>query len=206
LFFDELPEFGRETLEALRQPLENRVISVTRAHGTADYPANFILVATANPCPCGYAGTSRTCDCPQAQINSYRNRVSGPIMDRIDLYSNVTEVDHDRLLTQPPQRESDVAARQRVAGARQMQFQRFTTVTKLNADMSNADIRRLRIDQEAFSILNLAARNLDLSARAYMRTIKVARTIADLESAAAISGSHLAEALNYRPQPAQDKK
>ncbi|MGH7194077.1 MAG: YifB family Mg chelatase-like AAA ATPase, partial [Candidatus Saccharimonadales bacterium] len=212
LFLDELPEFNRETLEALRQPLENRTISVTRAHGTARYPANFIFVATANPCPCGYAGSSKACQCQESQINYYRSRLSGPILDRIDLYSNVHEVDHDRLLTQMADPEADEAVRSRVAGARAIQARRFAragaaagasspaAAVRLNADMSNADIKRLAgIGPEARQILNRAARQLDLSARAYMRTIKVARTIADLEESPEVTAAHLAEALNYRP-------
>jgi magnesium chelatase family protein len=200
LFFDELPEFSRETLETLRQPLENRFISVTRAHGTAEYPANFIFVATANPCPCGYNGTSKLCECPQAQITYYRNRLSGPILDRIDLYSNVHEVDHDKLLTQSVNPKADVIVRARIAAARKLQAGRFGTSSKLNADMTNSDIKQLAsIDPEALKILNQAARALNISARGYMRTLKVAQTIADLEGCTKITGAYLAEALNYRP-------
>ncbi len=203
LFFDELPEFNRETLETLRQPLENRIIRVTRAHGSAEYPANFIFVATANPCPCGYAGSDKPCGCLQAQIASYRNRLSGPILDRIDLYSSVHEVDHDKLLKQSPDAKADNDASRRVARARALQAGRFGGAGKLNADMTNSDIRRLpRIDPEARRLLNDAARSLGLSARAYMRTVKVAQTIADLETSGVINGAHLAEALNYRPNPA----
>jgi magnesium chelatase family protein len=200
LFFDELPEFNRETLETLRQPLEDRIISVIRAHGTAEYPANFLFVATANPCPCGYYGTSQLCECPAAQVTAYRNRLSGPILDRIDLYSNVHEVEHDRLLTQPIDPAADETVRVRVAAARHLQAKRFGSSGKLNADMANSDIkRRARIESEALSLLNQAARGFNLSARAYMRTVKVARTIADLEASSGITGAHLAEALNYRP-------
>ncbi|HYH36009.1 MAG TPA: YifB family Mg chelatase-like AAA ATPase [Candidatus Saccharimonadales bacterium] len=119
LFLDELPEFNRETLEALRQPLENRLVSVTRTHGTAEYPANFIFVATANPCPCGYFGSPR-CTCPEPRITNYRNRLSGPILDRIDLYSNVHEIEHDKLLAQPVSSSSDKAAQTRVVQARSL--------------------------------------------------------------------------------------
>jgi magnesium chelatase family protein len=206
LFFDELPEFGRETLETLRQPLENRVISVARAHGAAEYPANFIFVATANPCPCGYHGTNKLCQCIQSQVIYYRNRLSGPIMDRIDLYSSVHEVDHDKLLTQSVNPEADAAVRVRIAAARKIQAGRFGTAGKLNADMTNADIKRLvRIEPEASAILNLAARKLNISARAYMRAIKVAQTIADLEASPNITGAHLAEALNYRPNTGKEQ-
>lgn len=204
LFFDELPEFSRETLEALRQPLENKVISVIRAHGSAEYPATFIFVATANPCPCGYYGSDAgPCDCLPAQISAYRSRLSGPILDRIDLCSHVHEVEHARLLVQPVNPEADASARGRVLRARLIQMKRFDGSTTLNADMANAEIRRLaRINPAALTILNKAASHLRLSARGYMRTIKVARTIADLEASAEVTGTHLAEALGYRPAPA----
>lgn len=201
LFFDELPEFNRETLEALRQPLENRTISVIRAHGTAEYPANFIFVATANPCPCGYYGSDKTCECLPSQITYYRNRLSGPIIDRIDLYSSVHEVEHDKLLTQPVDTQADEAARKRILHARARQAGRFGNKSgKLNNGMTNGEIKALlRLKPEALKLLNQAARNFNLSARAYMRTIKVAQTIADLENSPIITGSHLSEALNYRP-------
>lgn len=203
LFFDELPEFRRETIETLRQPLENRMISVTRAHGSAEYPANFIFVATANPCPCGYAGSGRSCECPLTRINSYRDRLSGPILDRIDLYAGVHEVEHDKLLAQSADPEAEAAVRARVAAARALQAERLKNARggiRLNADMSNADVRRLpRLDSESRHILNRSARRLNLSARGYMRTIKVAQTIADLEAAPTITGAHLSEALSYRP-------
>jgi magnesium chelatase family protein len=199
LFFDELPEFSRETLETLRQPLENRVISVIRAHGSADYPANFIFVATANPCPCGYYG-SPSCECSPAQVTYYRNRLSGPILDRIDLYSNVHEVEHTKLLTQSVNPQADKLARGRVLAARALQAGRFGTTAKLNTDMTNDEIKRLaRITPEAFKFLNRAAADFNISARAYMRAIKVAQTIADLEDSSVITGDYLAEALNYRP-------
>jgi magnesium chelatase family protein len=201
LFFDELPEFGRQTLEALRQPLEDRVISVARAKDTAEYPANFILVATANPCPCGYYGTSGTCRCLPHQILRYRQKLSGPILDRIDLYSDVSEVDHRKLLRQPPDKSSDKKARQRVATARAIQAQRFGQTNKLNTDMANADLQSFgQLDREAEELLNTAAQRLNVSARAYMRTVKVARTIADLAGSRQIAAAHISEALAYRGQ------
>jgi magnesium chelatase family protein len=199
LFLDELPEFNRETLETLRQPLENRLISITRAYGTAEYPANFTFVATANPCPCGYLG-SPACQCSQSQIMAYRNHLSGPILDRIELYSSVHEVEHDALLTQSVDTKADEAVRQRVINARARQAERFGGATKLNSAMTNADIKQLsRIHPKALSMLNHAARNFNVSARAYISIIKVAQTIADLEASSIITGAHLAEALNYRP-------
>ncbi|HEX5744224.1 MAG TPA: YifB family Mg chelatase-like AAA ATPase [Candidatus Saccharimonadales bacterium] len=199
LLFDELPEFSRETIETLRQPLESRLINVTRAHGSAEWPADFIFVATANPCPCGYFGSSRPCGCPEWKRLSYRDRLSGPIFDRIDLYSNVHDVEYDKLLARRGT-EIDADVRRRVRQARDRQKARFGTRTRLNADMTNAEVKRLpRLEPDALPVLNAAARGCDLSARAYMRTIKVARTIADLEASAGVTGAHLAEALKYRP-------
>lgn len=200
LFFDELPEFNRETLETLRQPLEDRAISVTRAHGTAEYQANFIFAATANPCPCGYFGSDRSCECPEPQRLNYRNRLSGPILDRIDLYSNVHEVEHDKLLSRTRDTDADENVRLRVARARAIQAGRLGSGSRLNADMTNDELRHLDIHDEARAILNRAARNFSLSARAYMRTLRVAQTIADLEGSPRITGPHLSEALSYRPQ------
>jgi len=199
LFFDELPEFGRQTLEALRQPLEDRVISVARAKDAAEYPANFILLATANPCPCGYYGTSGTCRCLPGQIVRYRQRLSGPILDRIDLYSDVGEIKHDGLLHQARDDKTDAAVRQHVIQARQAQRQRYGRYDKLNTDMTNADIKRFaQLGSGAEELLNQAARRLNISARAYMRSVKVARTVADLESSDTITVAHLSEALAYR--------
>jgi magnesium chelatase family protein len=203
LFLDELPEFCRETLEALRQPLEDRVISVARAKDSAEYPANFILVATANPCPCGYYGAadagSNNCQCRPQQITRYRQRLSGPILDRIDLYSDVSEIRHDGLLHQFRDDTADGATRRRIVQARQAQHQRYGRPDKLNADLTNAEIRRhAQLEPEAEALLNQAARRLNISARAYLRSIKVARTIADLEKSDKITTTHLSEALAYR--------
>ncbi|HMH30853.1 MAG TPA: YifB family Mg chelatase-like AAA ATPase, partial [Methylomirabilota bacterium] len=125
LFFDEMPEFKQETLEALRQPLEDRVINIARIQDTVKYPANFILVATANPCPCGYHGTDKACECSNRQVVQYQNRTSGPILDRIDLYSNVHEIDHGKLLAQNVKPRSDSAIRNRIARVRKLQAKRF---------------------------------------------------------------------------------
>jgi len=200
LFFDELPEFNRQTLEALRQPLEDRVISVARAKDTAEYPASFILVATANPCPCGYYGTSKTCRCLPHQIQRYQNKISGPIMDRIDLYTEVNEVEHSKLLNRSEDQSEHLAAADRIQRARNLQVKRFKK-NKLNKDMTNADIKNLaQLSQEAKQLLDVAAQRLELSARAYMRSLKVARTIADLENSETIEPPHISEALQYRAQ------
>lgn len=205
LFFDELPEFSRQTLEALRQPLEDRVISIARAKETADFPADFILVATANPCPCGYYGTTGTCRCLPQQILRYRQKLSGPILDRIDLFGDITEINHEKLLSQGLDVESDNDIRQAIVSARQIQARRYQQLSKLNADMTNADIKHFaHLEATASSLLNSAASRLNVSARSYMRTIKVARTIADLESAANITLAHISEALAYRGQTYKD--
>jgi magnesium chelatase family protein len=208
LFLDELPEFGRQTLEALRQPLEDQVISVARAQATAEYPANFIMVATANPCPCGYYGSTgkgKKCRCPAYRVLNYRRKLSGPILDRIDLYSDVHEIQHDRLLSRAADPRSDQAVRQRIKRARQLQARRYASPSKLNSDMTNADITlQGYLDQAAAALLNTAAAHLNISARAYMRTVKVARTIADIENSASITSGHISEALAYRRQTPQE--
>lgn len=202
LFFDELPEFARSTIEALRQPLEDGVITVARAKDTAVYPARFILIATANPCPCGYFGTSKPCDCPPYRIAQYRQKLSGPIMDRIDLHVTVEEVDHTRLLC--ADEEDDAQVRTRILAARTRQAARYGIATKLNAAMTNPDIKqRAQLTNEAREILNLAAARLSISARSYMRVVKIARTIADLAESPHIAAEHITEALQYRPQNIQ---
>lgn len=202
LFFDEFPEFSRNALEALRQPLEDRLITVARAKDTAHYPANFILVATANPCPCGFFGTGKPCRCSASTIVRYRQKLSGPVMDRIDLYTDVREVEHDKLLLANP--GSDEPIRRRVLRARLLQAKRYSSDMRLNADMTNHDIKtKSYLSAEARDLLNEAARGLDISARSYMRLIKVARTIADLDQTANISAAHMGEALQYRRQDLQ---
>jgi len=204
LFCDELPEFSRMTLEALRQPLEDRIVTIARAKDTAEYPANFILVATANPCPCGYYGTSGTCRCLPHQISRYQQRLSGPIIDRIDLHAQVSEIKHSTLLAKSIGQETDEGVRRRIAKAREVQASRYGHRGKLNADMTNADIKRYaQLELEAKELLDAAAAKLNISARAYMRAVKVARSIADLAESEVITVAHITEALAYRaPQAA----
>jgi magnesium chelatase family protein len=196
LFLDELPEFDRQTLEALRQPLEDRSVTVTRAKDSVTYPARFTLVATANPCPCGYYGTRSPCTCPLQRVMQYQQKLSGPLMDRIDLYITVDEVDHTDLLSVSQPIASGYSLD--TSTAIEIQTARYGR-GKRNADMSNADIRvHAKLSHHAMLLLNAAAARLRLSARAYMRVIKVARTIADLEASAGITAAHIGESLQYR--------
>lgn len=201
LFFDELPEFNRSALEALRQPLEDHTITVSRAKDTVTFPANFLLVATANPCPCGYLGTHKNCTCSPHQINTYQRKLSGPIMDRIDLFTDVENIEHRSLLENNEPQELSSAIRQRVEKARDIQYSRFKGSTKTNNDMSNHDIQAYaNMHQKAKLLLDEAAKKLSLSPRSYMRTVKVARTIADLEQSNLINLNHISEAIQYRPK------
>ncbi|HEY8999409.1 MAG TPA: YifB family Mg chelatase-like AAA ATPase [Candidatus Saccharimonadales bacterium] len=198
LFLDEMPEFGRKTVEALRQPLEDGVITVARAKESITYPAIFLLVATANPCPCGYYGSPTPCSCSAAAIINYHRKISGPILDRIDLFVNVESVEHRHLLRKVNGGTDDVI-RLRVTEARQAQTQRFKGKATTNATMTNPQIRALALLRpDAEALLNHAAERLHLSARSYMRTIKVARTIADLAKSSTIETTHVTEALQYR--------
>jgi magnesium chelatase family protein len=200
LFLDELPEFNRSTIEALRQPLEDRTITVTRAKDSVEYPANFILIATANPCPCGFYGSSRSCSCQPYQIQRYQQRLSGPIIDRIDLFASVHEVDHVKLLSSTKS-TGTVSSVTRIAQARKLQQARFGSTTKLNGDMTNKDIKAKAMPVPAAKeLLDTAAQKLDLSARSYMRIIKLARTIGDLDASEHIEARHISEALQFRPQ------
>lgn len=204
LFLDEFPEFHRPSIEALRQPLEDRVITVARTKDTIVFPADFMLIATANPCPCGYYGVaSKTCVCLPHQILNYRRKLSGPIMDRIDMYVDVDEVIHKKLLTDESQENSKKISK-RVSLARTKQAKRYGNTTKTNSDMTNQDIKKLALlSDSAQELLNQAAEKLQISARSYMRSIKIARTIADLEKSEYIEPAHMSEALQYRRRPTE---
>ncbi|KKQ74161.1 MAG: Mg chelatase, subunit ChlI [Berkelbacteria bacterium GW2011_GWB1_38_5] len=198
LFMDEFAEFPRSVLEALRQPLEDGVITVSRAQGSVLYPAKFILVAAQNPCPCGYLGdTQKSCICTPTQILRYKKRVSGPLLDRIDIHIEVPRVKFEKLSDEKVAEESSVI-RSRVEKARAIQQKRSK---KTNSELKPAEIKKhCAIDIPSKELLRSAVNSLNLSARQYVRTLKLARTIADMEGSNNIKTSHLAEALQYRPK------
>ena len=204
LFLDEFAEFGRNSLEVLRQPLEDGRISISRAAGTMVFPASFMLVAAANPCPCGFLGDSkRECRCSLNQIVNYQRRLSGPILDRIDLHLNVPTVDVKKLMIDNKGKllESSTSIRKRVIKARKIQTERFKDIKGIycNADMRNKQIKQLvKLKIGANLLLKQAIGKYALSARTYFRLIKVARTIADLDGSTEVTDSHMAEALQYR--------
>ncbi len=200
LFLDELPEFKKNALEALRQPLEDGTITITRSSVTASFPAKFMLVAAMNPCPCGYFGDRvHTCRCSSQQIRQYQSKISGPLLDRIDLHIEVPSVQY-RALSDKETGESSLEVRTRVNKARDLQKQRFGSNGVLcNARMTEKQIRKFcEIDEEAHKLIEMAIEKLGLSARAVNRILKVSRTIADLENNESIKTSHVAEAIQYR--------
>ena len=201
LFLDELPEFKRSVLEVMRQPMEERKVTISRARFTVDYPASFMLVASMNPCPCGfYNHPEKECMCSPPVVHRYMNKISGPLLDRIDLHVEVTPVDFEKLSDRRLNEKSAVI-RERVIKARSIQEQRFSEQegTHANAMMNSRQLRELcKIDQSGQAILKQAMEKLGLSARAYDRILKVSRTIADLESSKEIKSQHLAEAIQYR--------
>lgn len=199
LLLDEMPEFPHSILEALRQPLEEQKITITRAREAITFPANFILVATANPCPCGYYGTGkRSCECTPSQILRYKQRISGPILDRIDLHVAVHDVDHASLLKANPHEDSDTTLLSRIQTAHHLQNQRLGN-SRANSSMTNTELQRLALlTPDARTMLDAAAQKIFLSARGYVRTVRVGRTIADLNGHDEIEAVDIAEALQYR--------
>ena len=201
LFLDELPEFNRNVLEVMRQPLEDRTITVSRARSTVDYPASFMLVASMNPCPCGYYNhPDRPCLCSAGAVQKYMNRVSGPLLDRIDIQVEVVPVPFEKISEQRPSEPSS-AVRLRVMEARSIQEKRFAGFEGIycNAQMTTKLLHTFAVpDAAGLSLLKTAMQRLNLSARAYDRILKVSRTIADLEASPHIEARHLAEAINYR--------
>ncbi|MEZ4829851.1 MAG: YifB family Mg chelatase-like AAA ATPase [Bacteroidia bacterium] len=201
LFLDELPEFKRTVLEVMRQPLEERKVTVSRAKITVDYPANFMLISSMNPCPCGYFNhPDKPCVCGQQQIQRYMSRISGPLLDRIDLHVEVTPVPFEELTSRESGETSQVI-RDRVIAARQIQMARFQELEGVycNAMMPPNMVRRIcQIDKLGEGMLKTAMKKLDLSARAFDRILKVARTIADLSVSDSIRPEHIAEAIQYR--------
>jgi len=200
LFLDELPEFGRGVLEVLRQPLEDKHIAISRARYAVDYPANFTLIASMNPCPCGYYNhPDKECACSSASVQRYMGRISGPLMDRIDLHVEIVPVSREEMSSER-QAESSREIRRRVEAAREVQARRFAGAgIHTNTMMSSSMLRRFcPLSAEARGLLDRAMARLGLSARAYDRIIKVARTIADLDGAEDIAATHISEAINYR--------
>ncbi len=201
LFLDELPEFHRHVLEVLRQPLEDGEVTISRAAATMTFPCRFMLVAAMNPCPCGHLGDpQKGCRCSSTQIRRYRSRISGPLLDRIDIHVEVPAVRY-RDLASADGGDSSAAIRERVMGARSIQAERFRKRRRVhaNADMRSRDVHKLCVmEKDAEEVLKMAVSELHFSARAYDRILKVARTIADLASAERIGTEHVSEAIRYR--------
>lgn len=201
LFLDELPEFKRTVLEVMRQPLEDRVVSISRARQSVEYPASFMLMASMNPCPCGYYNhPEKDCVCAPGVVQRYLSRISGPLLDRIDLHVEVTPVPFSEL-SKMQNAENSHQIRERVMAARSVQNRRYehSEGVYCNAQMRSKDLRTYcNLDQTGNELLKVAMERLGLSARAYDRILKVARTIADLENAEAINTHHISEAIQYR--------
>lgn len=201
LFLDEIPEYHRSVLESLRQPLEDGYVSITRANGRAIYPADFMLVATMNPCPCGYFGDpSHECSCTSTQLLNYQKHLSGPLLDRIDMVVPVSRVPNNKLLQNDMliEKQHNIAQKA-IANSKLKQNNRYKSSLKNNSSLTNRDIKKyIFLSSEVEQLLNTAAERLHLSARGYFKVIKVARTIADLDGSEQIALPHITEALQYR--------
>lgn len=201
LFLDELPEFKRTVLEVMRQPLEDRVVTISRAKSTVDYPASFMLISSMNPCPCGYYNhPEKDCMCPPGMVQKYLNKISGPLLDRIDLHVEVTPVSFTELSSKE-KGESSNGIRKRVIDSRVIQERRYAEdkMVHANAQMSSKQLQKFcNLDKESSEMLKMAMEKLNLSARAYDRILKVSRTIADLSNSENIESQHIAEAIQYR--------
>lgn len=205
LFLDEFPEFDKRVIESLRQPLEDNFVSISRAKGTAIFPSNFILIAAMNPCPCGFRGSkNKECVCTAGDIARYQRKLSGPIMDRIDIWVEVGSIEYDKLNSKNDLSENTESVRNRVEKAYKKQFVRFSGENEKinrNSDMGAKDISKyISLEKDVEGILNQAASKLNLSARAYHRVLKLARTIADLDDSEKIDSKHILEAIQYRPR------
>ena len=201
LFLDEMPEFPKSTLESLRQPLEDKKISITRTNRKSSYPANFMLIATMNPCPCGFYGdTNKECSCSSAQILNYQRKLSGPLMDRIDMVVSVDRIHNKNLLSKNANQNNEHAnAKKQIEMSLELQHKRYECSNLYNSMAKTNDVKnKFDISKEAEDLLNLATSKLDLSARAYLKILKVSRTIADLDSSKNIKTNHISEALQYR--------
>lgn len=207
LFLDELPEFGPRVLEVLRQPIEDKIVTISRAQGSFTFPANFMMISAMNPCPCGYYGDpQKACTCSSATVTKYQKRISGPLLDRIDIHIQVPRVDYEKLSGRR-QGEPSRIVRERVEAARDRQRKRFAEIPGIsaNADMRPAEVHQFcELDAACSSLMKTAMRQLQLSARAYHRVLKLACTIADLGGCDKIGPTHLAEALQYRPRLVTD--
>ncbi|MFZ5820454.1 MAG: YifB family Mg chelatase-like AAA ATPase [Chloroflexota bacterium] len=202
LFLDEFPEFGTRVLEVMRQPMEDKVVTISRARGSLTFSANFQLIAAMNPCPCGYYGDAqKPCTCAHAAVTKYQKRISGPMLDRIDIHIEVPRVDYEKL-SSDRLGETSASIRERVQAARERQGVRFEgTDIVCNSDMRVAEVRQFcKLDEAGDNLVRAAMSQLNLSARGYHRVLKLARTIADLAGSETIQSAHLAEALQYRPK------